>query len=468
MCRNVGSRAVGCQVLASLLLLTGIALNPWLLAWVFKPLSGGRLSPAAACFVLFFDIVCIALGLGLLRSKSPAQRRRAIYALVMVTAMVIFVEGCLQVAFLVVESIRPQESSIPARVAWAYSGKDWAEDLWTEYRRLRPEYDPVTGWAYKNFHGRYITIDERGARQTCQPEGPASDRDCQIFIFGGSAVFGWGNRNEQTISSWLSMVLNERGIGAFRVTNFGQPGYTLAQELFRLVCLLREGARPDIVVFMDGYNDCIHHYSLGSVGELPNVAQIRDRLARGDPSPAEHLVLGMQGIVQEHCRTYQLINRLSRQGDKSGDSKSRAVGDGFTEAELASFVQQVGEDYCRLVELAVRLGEIYQFECLCLWQPMLVLDKTPTADEISHSGDSPAAQMNRPRFNGFCKDVHACVVERSPDGFFDLGSALEGRTESLFVDLCHLTDEGNRRTAERIADVLQQTGSLSVSRRAVP
>lgn len=68
-----------------------------------------------------------------------------------------------------------------------------------------------------------------------------------VYLFGGSAAYGWGCKDEETISAYMS----ER----YKVVNKGTPAYNSTQELIKLIFVLRDQTHPDIVIFYDGFND---------------------------------------------------------------------------------------------------------------------------------------------------------------------------------------------------------------------
>ena len=74
-------------------------------------------------------------------------------------------------------------------------------------------------------------------------------------MFGGSAVWGVGAPDDETIPSHLAALLNgELGVDA-NVRNLGRRGYVFTQEVIYLMRELQAGRRPDIVVFYNGVND---------------------------------------------------------------------------------------------------------------------------------------------------------------------------------------------------------------------
>ena len=73
-------------------------------------------------------------------------------------------------------------------------------------------------------------------------------------MLGGSSLWGFGARDDQTIPSLLARKLLERGISV-EVKSLSELGYVSTQEVIGLFRELQEGYRPDVVIFYDGVND---------------------------------------------------------------------------------------------------------------------------------------------------------------------------------------------------------------------
>lgn len=91
-----------------------------------------------------------------------------------------------------------------------------------------------------------------------QRETIKSEHKKTIWLFGGSAAYGWGVDYTETIASYLA---NE-----YTVVNHGTPAYNSSQELIKLIFQLRDNPKPDIIIFYDGFNDIWLAYTDGKAG----------------------------------------------------------------------------------------------------------------------------------------------------------------------------------------------------------
>lgn len=118
-------------------------------------------------------------------------------------------------------------------------------------------YEDFVLFKERPFQGKYVNVSSNGYRfSRNQGPWPLEATNLNIFLFGGSTTFGYGLPDDQTIPSYLqeelSKIINQRVC----VYNFGTGYYYSTQERIRFERLLSSGHKPDIVIFIDGFNDC--------------------------------------------------------------------------------------------------------------------------------------------------------------------------------------------------------------------
>lgn len=101
-----------------------------------------------------------------------------------------------------------------------------------------------------------ITTTEHYTRWT---GSSANEADCvRIAIFGGSTAFGTRVSDKDT---WPAVVQRELGDG-YCVRNYGVPGYSSAEAIIQLALIVPD-FMPDILVFLQGWNDIKHYHEPG-------------------------------------------------------------------------------------------------------------------------------------------------------------------------------------------------------------
>jgi len=133
----------------------------------------------------------------------------------------------------------------------AFAGVDFADELQREEARVALVPNTTGSYGPADTSGRFVNVVD-GRRVSLE-----STCDCpvvDVWVVGGSEVFGLGQRDEHTIASELVRLGEQRGV-AVRVQNLGVPGWTIAQESAAVRARLAAGERPDLIVVVDGYND---------------------------------------------------------------------------------------------------------------------------------------------------------------------------------------------------------------------
>lgn len=118
----------------------------------------------------------------------------------------------------------------------------------------------ATLYREKSFEGYYVTIDSAGFRIIHnQRPWPPDEELYNIFVFGGSTTFGYGEKNARTIPSYLQGLLEKHvSNNHIAVYNFGHANYFSSQERQEFERLLKEGHLPDLALFIDGLNEFSH------------------------------------------------------------------------------------------------------------------------------------------------------------------------------------------------------------------
>jgi lysophospholipase L1-like esterase len=115
-----------------------------------------------------------------------------------------------------------------------------------------------TGLTNREFSSTYLNFDANGVRHTTAPDPAYADKDpLLIWAFGGSIMLGWGMSDDYTLPSQLQIAL-QRQLPDYQVqvVNYGVPFYQSSHEASLFLSQLNSTrSDPDVVIFMDGFND---------------------------------------------------------------------------------------------------------------------------------------------------------------------------------------------------------------------
>jgi lysophospholipase L1-like esterase len=224
----------------------------------------------------------------------------------------------------------------------AMADEPWSDRFWDEFAALRYEFVPFLLSRVRDVDGETISVRDQ-VRTTLRPTGATTT---DVWVFGGGAAWGQGQRDEHTIPSELVRRAEAAG-RPVRVWNFGQPGYSSLQSALWFEQLLAVRPPPDVVVVYDGTDDVAiqletpsdraSHYNLDDItGAIGGRATAREE-------------------VDDLWEDYRETSLLTRVAERIGGIF--AIAPAAAEEDLAARVQRLhGESLALFEDLAAMHG----------------------------------------------------------------------------------------------------------------
>lgn len=307
-------------------------------------------------------------------------------------------------------------------------------------------YDPYRGFWTVPATSRYVNIDSLGRRVTPQPP-VTGEHPRRLFMLGGSTMWGYTARDSFTIPALTAAALRERGIADVEVVNLAQGAYNSTQEATTLIVELARGHVPAGAVFLDGYNDIATGVKYGTPGHT-----------YGEEATQQQIDLGVRGFWAELIglgRHAELIERLQQ---AVGISRPPAPVRGGPERVCGPVA-----GYYRNVALSVEaLGKQWGFPTIYFQQPIHATThkRLTTWEQKLYKGRSLAP---------CAASIDSAMADQAGHTYFSLAGLFDADTVSVYVDEhAHITEDANRKVAERIADLiaplLQRPATSSAAR----
>ena len=315
-----------------------------------------------------------------------------------------------------------------------YAGETWWREWQDGGARWQMGFDPYRALWARPGSSKYVNIDSLGRRATTDP-APEVGKSAMVYMFGGSAMFGYTARDAYTIPSLVAAELVRRGHPEVGVLNFAQPSFNLTQDVNTLVLELRARRIPSIAVFMDGNNEVAPPFYSGRVGSILN----EDSLARRLTGPQR----GLADVVMDHLLLAQRLRTLTRP-----PVAAAAGGD-------QTLCSEIAEQYLALAAIARNLGREYQFPAVFFWQPMFATTgKPPTAWESSIATTGGAdGERWRAMVTACTKTVDDLARERSVEDYYPLHHLFDEEGGTVFIDdYGHMVESAHTKVAVAIVD----------------
>ena len=308
-------------------------------------------------------------------------------------------------------------------------------------------FDPYRAFWGTAASSKYVNVDSAGRRITPQQLASGGSTVRQLFMLGGSTMWGYTARDSFTVPALVARGLEDRGVTDVEVVNLAQGAFNSTQEATTLLLELAVGRIPAAVVALNGYNDIATAYKYGGAGHT-----------YGEAAIAQQIELGRRGFWGELIglgRHSALIARLRKSVglDRTGPEPR---------PDADSLCADVARYYRGIARATDAMGREWGFPVIHVLQPFQSAShKVPTAWEKSLGGPAIWAR---------CAMVIESDMAAEPD-FVSLTSMFDAETSSVFVDQnAHVTEVANRQIAERITDILMPllttrgTGAASAPR----
>jgi hypothetical protein len=344
--------------------------------------------------------------------------------------------------------------------------------------------DRFSAWRNNPAYGRVDRhINAQGFRrdQDVAEEKPPHGR--RIFVTGGSVAYGWttewpdiDNRferldDDQTVSYYLEQMLNAAYPAEhWEVINAAVVGYQLNLELAQTQSVLLR-YRPDYIVYLDGRNDLLS--LLRSTDETYDPYASTPTLAEfnllANPGSFRSGLFFLTVWMRENSAFFRALVERAQSlespppkrapGSRPRSGKVRS-GDLSQEEFLRfrSLKSQVGF-YPRLARQIQRVVSIDGARAIFLLPPELSLTgKVLTEKEqrmLERARGNPTLFLYA--FQELYPEISAgmkAAGEQEGFVFENLQDVFDKTSEQTFTDDCHLTPEGNRLVAARVAQLV--------------
>ena len=424
-----------------LLVLIGLFFNQWTINYFLTP--NGNLSIYTISLIWLFDISCVCIGFVFLSRRNTWKIKQCCFFLFSIIFFLIVIETALHLIEYISNSFNTP--SIDKRLSLSvYENKKWAEEYWNEYKESFSNgfFRSYLDFDLKPYEGKWINIDKNGNRKTWNPAFSDKDDFKTLYTFGGSTLWGVGARDDYTIPSHLSKLLNQNGSN-FIVKNFGEQTYTFTKELIQLILLLRKGHTPDFLIFYDGVNDVYEAYQTKKAGEFYIEKLINEKLEQ----KIKLINLAKLKDFPEKLIIVRIIAKLItyfKPQEKFQEAASK-----FSDEELNSLSQEIGDYYKASYKMLDTLSKAYNFQYLCFWQPVFFTESNFTKEEAMCD-----IRCSDTTLKSLFKKTNNILMDNLYPNFYNISDCLTKRENSFYIDCNHLSEEGNSVVAKKIFTIL--------------
>lgn len=323
-----------------------------------------------------------------------------------------------------------------------YKNETWFKDYVREASSVffNVAWSPYVYWKTNAFKGQYININDDSTRKTWTPPFDLNKPVYEIFIFGGSTLWGWGARDDQTIPSLISKVLyNKYGIQS-KITNYGEIGYINTQEFIRFIKELQQDKVPQVVVFYDGLNDVF-------TALQSRVAGIPQNEFKREKEFKDSIFRKLFDSFIAKSALYKVIFEVFGNGSIESDSKL------LSSEYLNQLSDQIASVHIANMKIIKSISSELKIKSLFYWQPVIF-----TKNDLSYPEREFAELHN------YAKPLSIKTNDKMQSsqelGFYNISNILSGYNKSFYIDPWHIDEKGNEIIANRIAEDIYKALNL--------
>jgi hypothetical protein len=261
-----------------------------------------------------------------------------------------------------------------------------------------------------------------------------------------------GAPDDQTIPSILSQEY-ARAIGPVCVTNFAESAWVSTQNVIQLEIALKHAPRPpDLVIFYDGLADVLPVYQSGSPDVHFGFEKVRSLVEAGQAKRSGFAYMKETG-------TWRLITGImteiaSRQNAHAPTrQQSRNLND---------LAQKTVENYRANMKIVAALSAEYGFPYVSFWEPMAL------------SGDKPLTPAERdllasieretPELPELTRRTYYLMFSAPDSHVINISDTFDHSNSDIYMEVGHITPEGNHQVALRILEFLRKSDKAPVSK----
>jgi hypothetical protein len=265
-------------------------------------------------------------------------------------------------------------------------------------------------------------------------------------MFGGSPMWGAYVRDSSTIPSLVSLKSGHDG-HPLRGVNLAEQGYNFTQGVIQLTLLLREGKRPDFVLFYEGFNDIGAAEAYGRAGVTSLFYEINELLESRKSGFLSQVGFAAGDLIAKESLLYKSVARLTQ---VLGNSAVRPEGvPEYSGAALDSLSRGIVKEYRLNFSVLDSLSNQYGFRYACVLQPSLFTKESVAAEE-----EGSDLRTRDPQLRSLFLLTYARLREEHFPRVHDFTHIFDRHPETVYIDVCHITEEGNSLVADSLLPVI--------------
>ena len=303
-----------------------------------------------------------------------------------------------------------------------------ARAYWAELSQVSARWMPYVYWRTEHLDGEYINVDVEGIRASANFVEPGPGVP-DIYFFGGSTMWGDGSRDEYTIPSQVSRLLNNSSSPAY-ITNLAEYAYVSTQDLILFELQLAQDRVPDVAVFYQGFNDIAGAQIDGMAGLPHNEINRLREFKLGDWLRNGRIAL-MQPAISLEDVDFSLV------------------------ANPDMTAEDVVSRYLENVRITQAVADAYGLIPIFVWQPTILFKINLSPIEAEYEGQLRNSTLGE-MYLAVEDELRARLATENGSNIIVISDLFADEQSSVFIDRVHVTEAGNQIIAAAITPYIHE------------
>ena len=362
------------------------------------------------------------------------EKKNPIIFILLITLIIFIVINKISKNFL--EQTKIEKRERPNYLELVY-GKDNTDD----YKKVIQEqgttlkYKAFVEFGERERFGKFTIVGKQGNRcnfndiKKC--ENPIGGKK-ELWLFGGSTTFGYGLKNNETISAHLQKLLENE----FKVINFGSAYYYSSQERILLNNLLTKLDSPFAIVFIDGFNDFYKDYNYDETSYSQSINKELNKSFADD----------LRDYLNERIQRLNIVRLLKQIFFENHQTKLSINNTNNDDLDIVNKDVEKGVNILINNQKIIRgISQIYDIKLLQILQPVPIYEDSYDTSNIPNEFYINNVKDLNPKK---LKLSYKLYKETIPEQVLDLSRLKIDAT--MYIDAVHYSSEFSLEIAKKI------------------
>ncbi|HXX63796.1 MAG TPA: hypothetical protein VEO56_08370, partial [Bacteroidota bacterium] len=187
----------------------------------------------------------------------------------------------------------------------------------------------------------------------------------------------------------------------------------------------------------------------GRPGQTSLTAQFQELLETRRSGFLKQIGRATQALISQNCMLYKCAESVAQlHGHEWGERRT------LHPISVDTLARGILREYLRTYALLDSLSRKFHFAYVCVLQPDLFTKRRRSPEE-----ETVDEQVRDGELRSLCDTTYAAIGAAHLAHWFDLSGAFDSHPETIYSDLCHVSEEANGVIADSLIPIIRATAA---------